>query len=243
MARSHLLRRPPSSSVLSLVPKALWSLTLPAAWAGLVLALALSVRRRGLAPAVALVACAPLASLTLPPVVSPLQRAVAASAEDTFRPGVEYDAAIVLGGNRYRVEAGAEVVRRGQARYLLYSGALDELGSRALRSRLAELGVPDDRIVIEPRSRNTREEAVASARVVAARRWSSLLLVTGAGHASRAAASFRRLGLRPDVLPVHESVKLTGASPSALALEQAAEALHELAGRIAYRVLGYTDAW
>jgi uncharacterized SAM-binding protein YcdF (DUF218 family) len=224
--------------VLFLVYKALWILTAPAMWAAALLALALSVRRRSLGVALALLACAPLAALTFPPVVNALDRAVTASGKSTIQPGIEYDVAIVLGGNQYRIEAGAEAVRRGQARYLLYTGALDPVGIQRLKSELIARGVPAERIVIESRSRNTRENAVESSRIVAARRWRSLLLVTGAAHVERAAGCFHQLGLRPDVLPVTEFSPMEGASPRTDALEHAVDLLHEIVGRLVYRLRG-----
>jgi uncharacterized SAM-binding protein YcdF (DUF218 family) len=224
-----------------LASKAVWSLALPAAWAVVLLAAAFSIRRRAVALTAALLAFGAPLLLAFPPVVRELERAVVASAPSTARPGIVYDAAIVLAGNRYRIEAGAGVVRRGEARFLLYSGGLDDAGVARLRSRLAALGVPGDRLVIEAQSRNTHENAVESARVVAARRWSSLLLVTGAAHAERALGCFHRLGLRPDMLPVDEPVGLGATRPSVVALEHATELLHEVAGRWAYRLLGYSD--
>jgi uncharacterized SAM-binding protein YcdF (DUF218 family) len=227
--------------VLFLIYKGLWSLTVPAIWAAALVALALSVRRRSLGVVLALLACTPLAALTFPPVVNALDRAVSASGKSTIRPGLEYDAAIVLGGNLFRIQAGADVVRRGQARYLLYTGALDSSGIQRLTSELVARGVPAERIVIESRSRNTRENAIESSRIVVARHWRSLLLVTGTAHVERAVGCFRGLGLTPDVLPVTEFGPIEGVSPRADALEHAADLLHEIVGRFVYRIRGCSD--
>ena len=129
----------------------------------------------------------------------------------------------------------------GRARYLLYSGALGAADNAGVRSDLIARGVPGDRIVIEARSRNTRENAVESARVIAARGWRSVLLVTSAAHVERAAGCFHRIGLRPDVLPVTDSAPLIHVWPSADALERSSQLLHELVGRVVYRVLGYSE--
>jgi uncharacterized SAM-binding protein YcdF (DUF218 family) len=224
--------------VLLIVSKALWTLTAPVIWAAALVALALSVRRRSLAVVLALLACAPFVALTFPPAVNAIDRAVVASGKKTMRATVEYDVAIVLGGNRYRIDAGVDLLRGGRARYLLYSGVLDANGVRRVTSELMARGVPADRIVIESRSRNTWENAVETSRIVAERRWRSLLLVTGAAHVERAVGCFHRLGLSPDVLPVTEFGPVAGVSPRPDALEHAAELLHEVVARIVYRLRG-----
>ena len=226
---------------LLLMSKALWSLSLPAAWTAILLALALSARRRAVAVPLALLAFAPWGALSFPPVVNALDRVVVASGRTTMKPRLQYDVAIVLGGNPCRIRAGADVLRTGRARYLLYSGALGEAEIVEVRSQLMGHGVPDDRIIIEARSRNTRENALESSRIIAARGWRSLLLVTGAAHVERATGCFHQLGLRPDVLPVAELPQvIPGTWPRAIALEHSAELAHEILARFAYRVLGYT---
>jgi uncharacterized SAM-binding protein YcdF (DUF218 family) len=154
-----------------------------------------------------------------------------------MKPGLEYDVAIVLANSPARDEAGADVIRRGGARHLLYSGAF---GRDEVRSDLVARGVPGDRIVIESRSRNTRENAVESARVVAAHGWRSVLLVTSAPHVERAVGCFHRVGLRPDVLAVADPTPLRGRKPYAAALARSSDLLHELIGRAVYRVVGYS---
>ena len=101
--------------------------------------------------------------------------------------------------------------------------------------------MPDDRIVLERGSRNTRENAVESARIVRERGWKTLLLVTSAMHMPRAAASFRAAGLDVDLLPVdHRAGEQAGnLLPRAEALERSTEALRELAGRAIYRAIRY----
>ena len=198
-------------------------------------------RGRGLAAALVVSACATLGALASPPIVNALERVVAASGQSTMKSDLEYDVAVVLGGGPARIEAGADVVRRGRARYLLYSGAFGAADNAGVRSDLIARGVPGDRIVIEARSRNTRENAAESARVIAACGWRSVLLVTSAAHVERAAGCFRRIGLRPDVLPVTDSAPLIHVWPSADALERSSQLLHELVGRVVYRVLGYSE--
>ena len=216
-------------------------LALPGAAAAVPLLLAvLARRRRVLAAALVLIACATLAALATPPIVNGLERAVVASGRSTMQPELVYDVAVVLGGNHSRIEAAAVAFRQGRARFILYSGAHDAGEVALLRSFLDARGVPADRIIIETRSRNTRENAVESARTIAAYGWRVLLIVTSAAHVERALGCFHRLGLRPDVLAVSDTAPLRHVWPCAVALERSSELLHEILGRVAYRVLGYS---
>ena len=75
----------------------------------------------------------------------------------------------------------------------------------AMRTLLDALGVPDDAIVIEERSRNTRQNAVFTERIAADRGIGRVLLVTSYWHLRRAEAVFRRVGL--EVIPVATDYK------------------------------------
>src|SRR3990172_1645872 len=121
---------PPASPISSgtmffLLSKKLAWVALPGVWVAVLLGLAFLARRhRALAAALVLGAFVTLGALASPPTVNFLERTLAASGRSTMKPEGEYDVAIVLGSNEARNEAGAEVVRSGRARYLLYSGAL-----------------------------------------------------------------------------------------------------------------------
>ena len=199
-------------------------------------------------------------------VADAIQRAAERGARNTYRPDAVYDAVIVLGGMvdyaatrasgtpeltdaADRIVRGFELVRAGRARNVIVSAGVafprpgDVPEADILASMLARWGVPPGQIVVEAASRNTRENAIETGRVAAAHGWKSLLLVTSAAHVPRALGCFRAVGLEPDVLPVdfragdgHDVSWL----PQAGALAKSARVLHELAGRVAYRVAGYT---
>jgi uncharacterized SAM-binding protein YcdF (DUF218 family) len=97
-------------------------------------------------------------------------------------------------------------------------------------------------VVLETASRNTHENAVESARIVAARGWRSLLLVTSAAHMERALGCFRKAGLAPDALPVDWRGERDRDAwlPRAGSLKATEDALRELTGRVVYRLMGYT---
>lgn len=202
-------------------------------------------------------------------VVSTLLTSVAESgAKDTSEPGVTYDAVIVLGGGldpaatertgrvefnaaSERVLKGFELVREGRARHVFISGgSLDPrpeavVEADVLSRLLQEWGVPAERIVTEGRSRNTRENALESERIISERGWKRLLLVTSAAHMPRAAGCFAAVGLRPDTLPVDARMPATRPGrlswvPRASSLSQSTDVLRELAGRVVYRLRGWT---
>ena len=239
----------------------------PVTWALALLAGAIVLRGRGRAPLLCGGgAFAVILLFSLAPVTERLYRAAEASASSTFRPEATYDAAVVLGGI---VEAGAsrgsgevelndaadrvtralELWRAGRVRVVLLSGGnvLPQPGepseSERLAGKLLAWGMPAEAVVVEGRSGNTRENAIETARVVADRGYTSLLLVTSALHMPRALGCFRAVGITPDALPVDHRAS-DGRSdswlPRAEELSKATDVLRELAGRVAYRVLGYT---
>lgn len=239
----------------------------PLTWALLLLVAALLLRRRGRVPwALVGLAAALLLGFSLEPVADRLVRVLEAPARSTFRPGETYDAVIVLGGvleagphvpgrdpeltrAADRIVRGFELVRDGHARQVLLSGGSgrprpdQRTEAEQLAALLRRWGIPPERIVLETRSRNTRENAEESAPIVAAHGWKSLLLVTSAWHVPRALGCFRRVGLRPDVLPVDFAGgdgRGQGWLPRAAALDKSTEAIRELAGRAVYRLVGYT---
>src|SRR6266508_4064278 len=111
-----------------------------------------------------------------------------------------------------------------------------------LAGKLVQWGIPPAQVVVEASSRNTRENAIESSRIAAARGWRTLLVVTSAAHAPRALGCFRAVGLEPDLLPVDFRAgdgRGEGWLPRAAVLSRSTDALRELAGRLVYRMVGY----
>jgi uncharacterized SAM-binding protein YcdF (DUF218 family) len=240
----------------------------PLTWALLLFAASIALRRRMmLARGLGIAGLAVLYVFSVAPVADALVRAAERSAVRTWHPDVEYDAVIVLGGGLdapateasgevqfqdapERILRGFELLRDGRARQLLISGGSIEkrpgapVEAEVLARMLERWGVPPEKIVVEGRSRNTRENAEYSAEVVKAHGWSRLLLVTSAAHMPRALGCFRAVGLTPDALPVDfqappHHAYVAGWLPRAHALDRSTETLRELAGRVIYRLLGY----
>ena len=162
------------------------------------------------------------------------------------------DARRDLSGAAERITRTFELLRQGRARYVLISGGVEheDPGSseaEQLSVMLQGWGVPADAISVETRSRNTHENAVESARIVAEAGWKSMLLVTSAVRMERALGCFRRAGLRPDALSVDygggeaaQAQHPRNWLPRAVDLALSAESLREVAGRLVYRGMGYT---
>lgn len=238
----------------------------PLTWALLLVLLALLwvAKRPGWARALLALAALVLYAFSIDPVSQRLWARLESRAPSTFRPTPPYDVAVVLGGmvesgklgegppelsaSAERILAAAELLRTGQARAMLITGG--DVFPRPGRPPEAEVlaawlraqGLPADRIVVEGQSRNTRENALLSAPIIAGHGWKRVLLVTSAWHAPRALGCFRAVGLEPDLLPVdhrvHESAGFVWL-PRAARLADTTDALRELLGGAVYRARGW----
>jgi uncharacterized SAM-binding protein YcdF (DUF218 family) len=117
------------------------------------------------------------------------------------------DAIVVLGcalhGGRpnpallRRVECGVSLLAGGAAPLLLLAGG--GFGVRAEAEVMREIaltrGAPDAALLLEPRSRNTYENAVEAARLLRERGAATVILVSDRHHLPRARLQFRRAGL------------------------------------------------
>ena len=252
--------------------KVLDLLLAPLSWGLLlgVLGLLLSRRRARLAAGLQGLGLLVVYVFSLEPTANGLQRWVEAGAVSTYRPDVAYDAVIVLGGAvdadatersglpEYthpveRILRGYELLLQGRARQVLISGgtldtrpgALVEADILARQLRL--WGIEPERIFLERRSRNTRENAVESERLIREKGWQRLVLVTSAAHMPRALGTFHAVGLKPDTLVVDVRAHdwhLRGAwwQPRASNLSAGTDALRELFGRLVYRLRGWTPS-
>lgn len=172
------------------------------------------------------------------------------------RQGVE----VAEGGDR--LLRGLQLVRRGLAPLLVTSGdrvsftGNDPAPPEALWARdlAQELGLPANRILINPGSRTTAEEARDIGALGQQRGWSRVLLVTSAFHMPRSLATFQqRSGL--EVVPVACDYQLPdrahygkptlgntvkGLLPEAEALYLSTLALKEHLGLVIYRLRGWS---
>jgi uncharacterized SAM-binding protein YcdF (DUF218 family) len=144
----------------------------------------------------------------------------------------------------------ARLFKAGKAPKILLSGGLSSTHTDGLteaelmRLFLLDLGVPDEAIVLETRSRSTRENALYCAAMVRDAGWSSVILVTSALHMPRAWRSFKQAGV--EAIPVGTDYQTRSTSfsvvnwlPTAGALEKSTHALHEVIGTWTYAWRGW----
>jgi uncharacterized SAM-binding protein YcdF (DUF218 family) len=249
-------------------------LAAPLTWALLLCAVAavLALRgRRGNSRAAAgclVAALLLLSAFSTEAVANALFRSLERGVVSSFDPRVTYDAVLLLGGllDAQATESSGvpnyteaverllrtfELLREGHARNVLISGGSidprvrEAVEARVLARQLAAWGIEPSRIVVEDRSRNTRENALASAALVRQRSWKKLLLVTSAYHLPRAEGCFRAVGLTFDSLPVDFRARDPERFPASLQpraenLSRSTFALHEFVGRWAYRQRGWS---
>jgi uncharacterized SAM-binding protein YcdF (DUF218 family) len=150
-----------------------------------------------------------------------------------------------------RTVCGIELFKQGVAPRLLFTGgdaaifgSLPE-ESLIMKGLAVRLGVPEQAVLTEHRSRNTYENAVGTRRVLGE---ASILLVTSASHIPRATGMFRSQGLKVSPYPCgYRARNLLGTGldwspfdliPDAKALSITTETISEIVGAAVYRIAG-----
>jgi uncharacterized SAM-binding protein YcdF (DUF218 family) len=178
------------------------------------------------------------------------------------------DAAVLLTGitsgsksphDRVYLQRGADrltnalwLYRAGRVRRIIItggSGAVFSAGNteaKDLATLLRLAAVPAADILLEERSRNTRENAKFTKELLARHPdIKSLVLVTSAFHQRRALGCFAKTGLHPQPFPAgYYSTNRSPAPdywlvPDITALDRWGILLHEMAGYVVYKVAGY----
>ncbi len=145
-----------------------------------------------------------------------------------------------LGSGADRAWHAAHLFRAGKAPLVLLSGGADPQQyryseARAMAVFMQELGVPAEAMLLEEESRNTRENAAFTARLLKARGVEDVLLVTSALHMPRALKLFSEQGLRVVAAPTDFDSDqgpsgLLAWLPDASALDGSGRAFKELVG-------------
>lgn len=204
-----------------MVSSALRSLTDPVGflWAMLLAAVVVAVFRRwwrgALGAAALAVFLQVFAGTTLPWVL-------VGRLEEPFHPARHplpgrADAVVMLGGalafdprSRFQINLGeasdrivtaVDLIRDGRAGVLVLCSAAYELNgerrpdSELILAWLRTWRLPTGEVIRLPIGRNTRDEALYVADLMAERKWERILLVTSASHLRRATAAFQRAGI------------------------------------------------
>jgi uncharacterized SAM-binding protein YcdF (DUF218 family) len=162
-------------------------------------------------------------------------------------------AIVVLGGashatsdlGKLRLVHAFQLYQAGKAPVVLCSGGGSQFPDGTTEAAfmaklLQEWHVPPEAILMEERSRNTRENAFFSSPVLKARGIHHILLVTSALHMPRAAAVFQKIGFQ--VIPAateFQKPEIGGWLPTAADLQRSNAALREWIGLLEYRLLGW----
>ena len=167
--------------------------------------------------------------------------------EDAEPPRVDVDFSDAVD----RIFKTAELYGAGKAPYVVVTGGQKPWSTsrrseaELIRDQLAAWGVPEEVILLEGSSRNTRENALYTKNLLDSIHCSDVLLVTSSAHMPRSMAAFRAVGVT--ALPVStdlraaktESITLISFLPDARALEMSSDALRELVGQWVYEMKGW----
>ncbi|MCP4131775.1 MAG: YdcF family protein [bacterium] len=182
--------------------------------------------------------------------------------------GTHYEAAVVLTGvvnlnlsdttavefsrGVDRILRGMELLKSGTVDYLIISGGTGSLfGSnkseaRVLKKFALRWGLPEEKILVESGSRNTRENAERTKKVIEKQGFKKFLLITSAFHMKRSKGCFKAVGLNPTALPVDYFVSgrvndFRDFLPASGALELSYIYIHENVGILIYGILGHAE--
>lgn len=146
-----------------------------------------------------------------------------------------------------RLFNGVRVFKQSSARTLVLCGGdpkqAGETGANVMKSLAVALGVQEDRIVTETKSRNTMEHATELARLLAPTEERRIGLVTSALHMLRSERVFRKVFPGEIIVPIpvnyiygSSEFSLESMIPRAGALSMSTCAVHEWIGMLWYSV-------
>ena len=157
---------------------------------------------------------------------------------------------VYLGAGADRFTSALWLYRAGRVRRIIVSGGSGAVQATAhteaddLTTLLRLAGVPNAAIIREGKSRNTRENALFTKRLLTPEQ-DTLILVTSAFHQRRALGCFAKAGLHPISFPAGYRSNDRSLAPDAW-LVPSAEAManfglltHEVVGWLIYKSLGY----
>ncbi len=144
-----------------------------------------------------------------------------------------------------RIVAAARLQKRLGLPVIASGGTVFSRESEAsvMKRFLVDLGVPEDKIIPESKSRDTYENALYTKEICEKMGFKRPILITSATHMRRAVMSFEKVGLPVTPFPSHFRVwerkrySWRDYLPSAGAIGNIYMALHEYLGLIFYRVV------
>jgi uncharacterized SAM-binding protein YcdF (DUF218 family) len=154
-----------------------------------------------------------------------------------------------------RMTASVELARRFPDARIAFTGGsaaligqADMTEAEAARRFYLSQGITAGRLILEDKSRNTRENAVLLKPMLAQKPGERWLLVTSAFHMPRSVGIFRTAGI--EVIPYPVDFTTSGTLRDIIGInrefadgfERTDRAVREWLGLLAYRLAGYTDA-
>lgn len=176
-----------------------------------------------------------------------------------------YDAVVVLSGMLHlsisepghlefsgavdRILKGVQLIKQDRAKFLVISGGSGSLmqnqysEAELLKGFVQTLGIGGERILIDPSSRNTYQNAVNTKELLEKYKIERTLLVTSAFHMFRSYGCFKKAGIKADILPVDfradpEIAGFRSFLPSTGAIYLFNRVLHESIGIAVYGITG-----
>ena len=183
------------------------------------------------------------------------------------QPDIEYlsslDLVVVLGAGYYpsgefresaepnglvyiRIFGGVKAFQNSDAETLVLCGGGDndsdyETDANVMKTLAMELGIQEDKIIIEDKSRNTMENATNLKKLLPPQKQRKIGLVTSALHIPRSARVFRHVFPDDIIIPIPVGYCYTPSKrflsriiPSSSALQTSTEAIHEWIGMLWY---------
>jgi uncharacterized SAM-binding protein YcdF (DUF218 family) len=158
---------------------------------------------------------------------------------------------ISLNDHSERLTEFVALARRYPGLKLVYTGGSASLTRPDIKETLVarrlfdSLGVAPGRVIYEDQSRNTRENAVFTHRLIAPPAGQKWLLITSAFHMPRAVGVFRKAGWTIVPYPVsyitYDGDYSFWRAPLG-ALRNLSAGVHEWIGLVAYRLMGWSDS-
>jgi uncharacterized SAM-binding protein YcdF (DUF218 family) len=121
------------------------------------------------------------------------------------------DIGIVLGASlrgdvpspalKERLDESIRLYREGKFERFIVSGGYDRQDSKyseaeGMRNYLVKLGIPDERIIIEPKATSTYENLIYSSEIMRTHGWKSSIIVTHRYHAARSGDIADAIGMK-----------------------------------------------
>jgi uncharacterized SAM-binding protein YcdF (DUF218 family) len=159
-----------------------------------------------------------------------------------------------MGDHGDRVLQTYQLYKAGKIRKILITGTSSDLMMSLGRGETMEAadvlkrwGVPAQDIIFEQKARNTRENALFSARILKTQfAGGRYVLITSAFHMRRSAGCFEKAGIKTDIFPAdfyggYNKLSFQSAVvPDAEAFAAFSVLWHELIGFIVYKLVGYS---